>query len=178
MMKARGLMTGVLLATLLGGGVAAAQPKKPPAPEMKTKDFLNAAGESDQYEIQAGRTAAAESQDAGVRAFAQQMVDDHSRTSQALMQAASASGLPPPSKVLGGDQQKMLNALQSLKGRDFDKAYVTQQVMAHTSALVTEQGYAASGPDPNVRKAAQDAVPLIQHHLQMAQQMKAQMGGS
>ena len=46
-----------------------------------------------------------------------------------------------------------------------------QQVLAHVSALVVEQGYAAGGSDPNLRQAAQSAVPVIQRHLQMARQL-------
>jgi putative membrane protein len=165
-------IAGVTFAALLAGSAAHAQPA------MSSEDFASTAAQSDQYEIMAGRLAVAQSQDPRVRAFAQQMIDDHTRTSEGLVRAVEASGLPAPPNGLGGDQQRMLSALQSTKGINLDRAYVVQQVNAHTAALATEQSYAASGADANLRKAAQSAAPLIQHHLEMAQQMKGSIGGS
>ena len=139
---------------------------------MPARDFVQAAQASDQYEIDAGRVAIIQSQDPRVRAFARQMIRDHTKTSHALRQAALASGMTPPPMALSDDGEKFLSQLQSLKGPDFDKAYGTQQILAHQSALVVEQGYAATGSDANVKRAAQSAVPIIQQHLSMAQQMQ------
>jgi putative membrane protein len=165
-------LAGVVVLAVVGGTPAGAQPP------MSPRDFLSAAAQSDQYEIEAGRVALTQSENGRVRAFAQQMVDDHTRTGEALREAARASGLPPPPSAMSGDQQKMLSALQSMTGADLDRTYATQQVNAHTAALVTEQAYAAAGSDPNLRKVAQSGAPLIEHHLGMARQMKASLGGS
>jgi predicted outer membrane protein len=54
---------------------------------------------------------------------------------------------------------------------------MTQQVNAHVSALVTQQTYAASGDNGDLKAAAKSAVPLIQRHLEMAKQLKASLGG-
>ena len=145
-------------------------------PQMSAEDFVSAAAQSDLYEIDAARVVLTQSQNPQIRAFAQQMIDAHTKTSEALKQATMASGLPPPPMALSGDQRSLLGALQSLKGADLDHAYVTQQVNAHTSALVTEQAYAMSGSDANLRTVARSTTPIIQHHLEMAQQMMASMG--
>ena len=147
-------------------------------PPMSAADFLSAAAQSDLYEIDAAELILAQSQDPQVRAFAQEMVVDHTQTSKALAQAAHASGLAAPPMALSGDQRAMLGALQSVKSPDLERTYITQQVNAHLSALVMEQGYASSGVDPNLRNAARAAVPTIQHHLEMAQQMKGAMAAS
>jgi NAD(P)-dependent dehydrogenase (short-subunit alcohol dehydrogenase family) len=65
------------------------------------------------------------------------------------------------------------DALQRMKGADFDKADATQQVNAHVAALVTEQGYASDGSDANLRRAPQASVPVRQHHLEMARALQA-----
>jgi putative membrane protein len=164
-------------ATFLAAGLAATSVAAQPASPDPTKDFLQQAAGSDEYEITAGRVAVIEAQDPQVRSFAQQMIQDHTRTSQDLQSAATRSGREPPLKAMSGDQARMVLALQSLRGADFDKTYMTQQVLAHTQALVVQGGYARRGQDDNVRAVAQSTVPLIQGHLQMAQQMKAQLGG-
>lgn len=101
------------------------------------------------------------------------MIEHHSRTRADLAKAAAAAGAPAPPETVSGDQQRMLGALQSLTGPDLDRAYITQQVNAHESALVTQQAYAATGDSPPLKAAAAAAVPIIQGHLDQARQLKA-----
>jgi putative membrane protein len=164
-------MAAALVATL-GAGAAVAQTAIPPAPA----DFAMSAAQSDQYEILAAQDAIAQSQTASIRAFAQQMIQDHTRSSDDLRRAATASGLKPPPPAMSSDQAQLLSALQGLRGADFDKAYARQQVLAHTQALAVEQSFATGGADPNLRKLAQTGVPMIQHHLETAKQISAALG--
>jgi putative membrane protein len=144
----------------------------------QTREFVQAAAQSDQFEIMEAHTALAQATDPQVRAFAQQMIPAHQQTSASLTQAVTSAGLQLPKPGLGGDQSAFLAALQSQRGADFDKTYVRQQILAHRAALVVEQGYAASGDDPAIKQAAAATVPIITAHLQMAEQMLASMGGS
>jgi putative membrane protein len=158
-----------LLAAVLCGGSVVAQTVIPPA----TPDFAAGAVQSDEYEIQAAQDALAQSRNPDVRTFAEAMIRDHGRSQNEVRDAATASGLPPPPPAMNGEQAAMLSALQGLRLVEFDRAYARQQVLAHQQALAVEQSYASEGADPNVRRAAQTTVPMIQHHLKMAQQMKA-----
>jgi putative membrane protein len=79
---------------------------------------------------------------------------------------------------MSSDQASMLSALQSLRGADFDKAYARQQVLAHSQALAVEQSYAAAGTEADLKAAARDATPIIQRHLDMAQQLRTALGGA
>ena len=172
-MNGRSQLTMTLaLVGVLGAGEAFAQTKIPP----RVSDFAMSAAEADHYEILAARDAITQSENASVRAFAQEMIQDHTLASDDLNKAASASGLPPLPPALSSDQALMLSALQSLRGADFDKAYVRQQVLAHTQALAVEQSFANGGSDPNLRKVAQTAVPMIQHHLERAKQISVVLG--
>ena len=161
------------LALMAAAGAAIAQTAIPPT----AKDFALAATQSDQYEIVAGQVAITQSQNPTIRAFAMAMMDDHTRTMQNLSRAAMASGLAPPPPAMSSDQAAMLSSLQSLRGADFDKAYVNQQVIAHHGALAVEESYATAGTDMDLKAAAKVAVPIIQHHLEMAQQIKSALSG-
>jgi putative membrane protein len=143
----------------------------PPSPE----DFAMASAQSDAYEIAAGRVAEAEAQDSRVREFAKQMIQDHTKTSEALKAAVSKSGLPPPPNTPNTDQARMLYGLQSLKGQDFDREYIVQQVVAHQGALTVEEQYANSGGDANLKKAAASTLPMIRHHLEVIKQLHSSM---
>lgn len=164
------------LAALSMAAVAQPQSDKASKP-MSTVDFVTAAAQSDQYEILSSRIALISSKNPAVRGFAQQMIGDHTATSQALQQAAAAAGITPPPPGLGEGQARLLGALQGLNGSEFDKAYTQQQVLAHHQALVVEEGYATTGSDANIRKVAQNAVPVISQHLQMLGKIEAMVGG-
>lgn len=147
------------------------------AGSRQTREFVQAAAQSDQFEILEGQTAATQATSPKVRAFALRMIQDHTDTSRALQQAATQAGLEPPVMNVSADQSRMLNALQGLTGAQFDQTYMRHQALAHRSALVTEQAYAASGDTPPVRQAAASATPIIAAHLNMAEQMRSKLGG-
>ena len=158
-----------VLAIALAAGAALAQASPP-------KDFARTAAQTDQFEILEAQVVLAQSHDARVKAFAQQMIADHRRTREALKAAVSRSGLPSPPDGIDGEQSKLLYGLQGESGPDLDKLYAAQQVIVHQAALDLQQGYATRGPDANLRQAAASAAPIVQHHLQMAQQLKTAIG--
>ena len=164
----------VLVATSAGSLPGWAQTPIPPSP----KNFAMAASQSDQYEIQAARVAEVEGSDPRVRAFAQRMIRDHSRSNEELRQAAAASGMPPLQPGMSSDQAALLSSLQSLRGADFDQTYARQQTLAHAQADAVEESFASAGADPNLRKAAEAALPMIQDHLRSARKLRDQVGGS
>jgi putative membrane protein len=160
-------------AFLLTTPLAAQQPGS-----RQTRDFIQAAAQSDEFEIMEATTALAESQDFQVRAYAQAMIQAHQQTTTSLRQAVAKAGLEQPKPGLSGDQSMFLAALQSTRGADFDKTYVKQQVLAHNAALATEQGYATAGDVSIIRDTAASTVPIISSHLRMAEQMTDKTGGS
>ena len=173
MAKSR-LWGAIALAVIVGGHGAQAQTSIPPSP----KDFVMAASQSDQYEILAARVAAVQGQDPRVRTFAQEMIQEHTRLAEDLSKAAAASGLRPPEPGMSSDQAMLLSSLQSVPGPDFDKTYSRQQELAHAQAVAVEESFSTAGSDPNLRKAAQSALPSIRDHLKKAQQLRVDVGGS
>jgi putative membrane protein len=171
--KAGLCLSAVVLALGAVAGPAAAQPSP-----LSTRDFISAAQGSDQFEILAADTALAQTHDPRVRDFARRMITDHTATTEALRQAAMASGTPLPPRALSETGEKFLAQVQGQRGPDFDKTYAKTQVLAHQEALAVEQTYARTGSNPAIRAAARAAVPIIAEHLQMAEQLKSAVGGS
>ena len=168
-----GIWGAAALAFAVGCAGARAQTAIPPQPQ----DFAMDAAQSNQYEILAGYIAEIQGQDPRVHAFAEQMIRDHSRLSEELRKAVTASGLSAVPPSLSGDQSSLLGALQGLRGANFDKAYARQQVLTHTQAAAVADSFMTGGTDANLRKAAQSALPVIQDHLKMAQQLRTELGG-
>ena len=141
-----------------------------------TTAYVTAAGQSDEFEVQEGKMAESMGHSAKVRAFGRQMVKDHTKSTQMVMAAAQASGMPsmaPP--PLTADQQQMISQLQGTSGKDFDRTYVQQQMQSHQQALAVQQGYAQNGSDPNLKMAAGKIVPVVERHIQMLQSLQSGM---
>lgn len=148
-----------------------------PPGSRQTRDFVQAAAQSDQFEILEATTALAQSEDPQVRTFAQTMIEAHRQTSERLEQAVAKAGLEQPNPGISGDQSMFLASLQSQRGPDFDKTYIRQQVLAHQAALATENGYAGSGDETMIREVATAIIPTVNAHLQMAERMMTHMDG-
>ncbi len=133
--------------------------------------FMTAAGASDLYEIQSSRLAIDKSQNPSVKEFADTMIADHTRTTQAVADAAKKAGLSAPTPEMTPDQQQQVETLTSLTGHDFDVAYAEQQLPAHQKALLLMTNYAQNGDTPALREAARSAIPTIEHHLASLKQM-------
>lgn len=159
----------VAVAAAIAGAASAQSPGS-----RQTREFVQAASQSDTFEIMEAETALAQSSNPQVRDFAQQMIRDHQQLRQAMLDAVARSRLAPPNPGISGDQSMLLGALQSLRGKDFDQAYFKHQALAHHAALVTEQGYARDGDQAIVKQAAAAAVPTIGRHLDMAERMASQ----
>lgn len=143
----------------------------------QTRNYIDAAGQSDAFEILEAETALTQSSDPQVHDFAQQMIRDHGRLTDALGQATARAGLKSPPMGIGADQAPLLAALQSLRGAEFDRAYWQHQALGHRSALTTTQVYATNGDSSVIRQAAAASIPIIAAHLSMAEQMLARAGG-
>jgi len=172
------------MAFLIGSAIAlaACSTNRPPPPPVDLNNplmapgFLAQASSGDQFEIQSSQLALQMSQNAGVRGFANMMITDHTRMSQAMGAAAASAGLQPPAPALLPAQQASLDQLRATApGPTFDMAYQQAQISGHQAALTLFQNYVASGDVPAIRNAAAQAIPTIQSHLAAAQGLQVAM---
>ncbi|MDB5819134.1 MAG: hypothetical protein JWQ11_2774 [Rhizobacter sp.] len=176
-MRSRTLVCKVALGVSVAlMGLSASTARAQDAGSRQTREFLQAVANSDQFEIVEAETVLTQSTNPDVRAFAMRMLQDHRQHAQAVEDAAGRSGLKPPEMAMSADQAQWLGALQSVKGADFDRLYVRQQMLAHRSALAVVQIYADSGDHPGVRQLATSSLPLMSSHGDMADQMESKIG--
>lgn len=133
----------------------------------KTADFVKEAATSDMFEIQSSRLAVERTQ-GNVQSFANQMVTDHTKTTSDLQSLAPGANVPMPTQMTSS-QQKMLDKLKGLNGKDFATQYMDDQVSAHKSAVSLFERYGKGGDNTKLKKWADDTLPTLRHHLEMAQ---------
>jgi putative membrane protein len=139
-------------------------------------DCVIRAGAMDLYEIEAARLALQMSTNANVRAFAQQMINDHTNSTAQVAAAMQSINMNPPPPTLTIDQTARLNNLRTA-GTGFDAMYLADQVSAHQEALALHQACAANAGAP-IANVSAGLVPHIQGHLSQAQTLQANWRGT
>jgi putative membrane protein len=136
-------------------------------PPMTGKQFADTVAASDAYELAAAKLAQTKGTTPAIKDFAAMMLKDHTQSTAELKAAAAKSSITPSPK-LTEQQEANLATLRDATGADFDNAYKTQQVAAHTDALKALQGYQSGGDVPALREFAGKVAPIVEGHLQHA----------
>ncbi|HEY0204102.1 MAG TPA: DUF4142 domain-containing protein [Acetobacteraceae bacterium] len=132
--------------------------------------FINAAGPSGQFEIQASQAALQKARSSAVRAYAQQMIDDHTKTTQQLTTLAASKGATV-SQGLDPTQDRLLAALRTAGSGSFDRTYLNGQVTVHTATAAAFNDEVNGGQDADVKAFAQQNLPTVQQHLADARRL-------
>ena len=94
---------------------------------------------ANQVDIDAGKLASTKATDPEVKKFAQTMVTDHTGVNKQAVDLATKLGVKPEdndtAKSLASGGQANLANLKTLKGKEFDKAYVDHEVAYHQAVL-------------------------------------------
>lgn len=137
-----------------------------------TEDFVKEASMSDMFEIESSKLALQKGGDA-TKAFAQQMIDAHHKTTselKALLDGGKVKAVP--ATAMSDAQTKSLEELRGLSGNDFDEAYQDEQEDAHEDAVDLFKRYGSEGDNPDLKAWAAKTVPALEHHLKMAEDLE------
>jgi putative membrane protein len=137
-----------------------------------TADFVKEVAISDMFEIQSS-TLAQDKGNAPEKSFASQMVTDHTKTSTELKGLVSSGKVKADvPAALDSSHQSKLDKLKGESGKDFSSDFDSDQVGAHKDAVSLFQRYAKGGDNPDLKDWAGKTLPALQHHLEMAQDLK------
>ena len=134
----------------------------------KTADFVKEVAISDMFELETSRLATTQG-NAETKKFAEQMVADHTKTSNELKSAVGGNTATPIPNAMDSSHQQKLDRLKTMQGADFDREYRSQQVTAHENAVSLFKRYSSGGDDAKLKAWATQTLPALQHHLEMAQ---------
>ena len=151
---------------LTGGTVSTVEPAD--------KEFVSKAGMAGLAEVQMGNLALQKAQNAGVKAFAQRMVTDHTKANEELQQLATTKGLTLPTE-LAAEHKAGFDHLSSLSGAEFDKAYMQHMVADHEKAVADFQTAANGAVDADIKGYASKNLPVLQEHHKLAQETSGKL---
>lgn len=139
------------------------------------KQFLTTASQANYNEITFSKLALRKSQNPTVRAFAERMVQDHTRLGQEMQPYAQQWGITPANSLDSMHQQKY-DQLQGLSGADFDKQYMSDMTTDHVQAVDLFKSEEASTTLPKFKTTVRKGEHVVAEHLEMAKRDDAKLG--
>ena len=132
---------------------------------------------ADQIDIDYGKIALAKSKNKAIREFAQRMVTDHSAVQQSVIALAAKLGVTgedsPTSTGLKDGAVDITAKLNSLKGKEFDKFYIDNEVSYHKTVTdAVDAVLIPSAQNAELKSALQGAQPLFLKHLEHARMVQ------
>jgi putative membrane protein len=168
-----GALSGAVLYSTAAG--AAEQAAKPTDPQI-----AHIAYTAGQLDIDAAKQALEKSQNRDVRAFAQQMVNDHTTVNDQAMALVKKLDVKPEdnptSQSLSKEAEATRNKIGSLSGAAFDKAYMDNEVAYHkavNSAL--SDTLIPNAQNAELKALLQSGLGVFQAHQKHAEKLASQL---
>jgi putative membrane protein len=140
--------------------------------ENDKEDFAKKARESGQYEVTSSELAQEKSKRDDVKAFAAEMIADHTAAGKKLEQISAEAGVTTVEKGVG-QKTEYTDELEELqKAADFDAEYIDQQVTAHEDAVILFESYGQDGDDAKLKAFAAETLPTLKRHLEHVKKLK------
>ena len=154
-------------------GAALAQGAKPN--DAQIAHIAYTAGNID---IAAAKQALGKSHDKAVLDFAKEMVRDHTAVNDKALALVKKLGVTPQdnptSASLSSGAKAKLDEFAKLKGKAFDKAYVTNEVAYHKTVNgALETTLIPSAQNPELKSLLQTGLKLFQEHQHHAEMLAA-----
>jgi putative membrane protein len=137
--------------------------------------FVMKAASSGMHEVELGKLGVGNAAHPDVKKFAERMVTDHSKALDGLRVAAKTANIPLPEKMTP-EHQKEIDRFRTLKGADFDKAYMSHMVKDHEMGEALYSKAAKDLRDPGLKGFAEKTLPTVQEHLKHARQLNEKLG--
>ncbi len=188
------------LALVLGAGLAMAACKKsenygsdtgmaaatdtmaavPAAPAALTDaNIVYILDNANKLDSAAGSIAATKGTSADVRDFGKRMMRDHHalrKQGEDLAKKLKVTAEAPANDDSKAQYDKTMSTLNgAAKGKDFDKAYIDNEVTYHQAVLQTATTAMNAAQNAELKNLIQKAAPAIQAHYDLAESIQAKM---
>lgn len=133
--------------------------------------YVQNAAASDMFEIETSKLALEKAAKPSVKTYAQMIIDEHTKSSNELMAAATQAKLSGQI-AMPADKQAKVDALRGLSGAEFDRQYLADQRSGHQETLAKVNGYLAAAPAGPLKDHASKVTGVVQKHLNSLDKIK------
>jgi len=153
-------LPGAQGAGVQGAGAQGTTAQRPVSDEL----FAAAAASGGLAEVNISQIGLQRATDPELKRFSQQMVEEHTRMNQELMNLVSQKRIAIP-QTIDARAQFCAESLAGLTGQEFDKCYAKAQLVIHMDSVAMFEAEAKRGMDPDVKALASKALTHIKQHL-------------
>ena len=138
------------------------------------QDFVTKAAQGNSAEVALGQIVAGKTKNPAVKQFAQMMVKDHTAALNELQELAQSKNLNF-NDALPEDAQSLQTKFSSDTGTQLDKDYMDSMLEDHQKDLQEFTDQSQKAKDPDLKQWASKTLPILQKHLEKAQQIDARL---
>jgi putative membrane protein len=161
------------------GMAAAPAPAPAPAPTLTDANIVFILDNANMLDSAAGSVAAKKGTSADVREFGKRMMRDHHSLRKQGQDLAKKLGVTPTAPANDDSKAQYDKTMSTLngaaKGKDFDKAYIDNEVTYHQAVLQTATNAMNAAQNAELKNLIQKAAPAIQAHLDLAKSIQGKM---
>jgi putative membrane protein len=165
---------------LLGSGVLALFAAVGPASGAMSsadKQFMIMAARTDMIEAHEGQIAEQQAAKADVKDLGKTLVQDHTDDYMHLTALAAKTGVSIP-KGINVAKDRSIEELAHAKGAGFDRLFTRDEIADHKQALAAFKRESMRGKDSDVKAYASSMIPVLEKHLQKAEECAKSVNGS
>jgi putative membrane protein len=160
------------------GGASATTPKG----GLSDSNIVALLDEANKADSAAGAVALKKATDPDVKAFAKLMMADHHAMrvqGEALAKQLGVAPKPPERDPLAGYVRNEMDALKkTAKGAEFDRTYIDHEVSIHQAVLDFANQARVTTQTAELRDLIEKATPIVQKHLEQAQEIQKKLGAT
>jgi putative membrane protein len=165
-------MSALLCAAIFAGQVTAQQ-----NPKLSDPEVAHAAVVANKNDIGFAEIAKEKSKNADILKFAETMTNDHNAVINQAVALATKLGVTPMdnavSKQLNADAETTKKMLRSKSSKDFDKAYIDNEVGYHKAVISAVEGLLIpEAENKELKELLQAVVPALKTHLAHAEMVQ------
>lgn len=165
---------------VVSAGLVAGAAFAQPAAQPTDAQIAHIAYTADQIDVDAGKQALAKSKNTQVRAFAQEMVRDHTAVNEQALALVKRLGVTPQANPTSAALSSAATAkhaeLAKLNGAAFDRAYIQNEVAYHKTVNAALSGtLIPSARNAELKELLGTGLKLFQEHQAHAEQLAQQL---
>lgn len=151
---------------------------KAAAPAMTDANIVAEEHGGDSSEVAVAKYAETHASNPEVKAYARLLVADHSKGDKevtALAKKLSITPQPAAGDTTSTATANTLTRLGTLKGFDFDTAFVNHEIADHNADIAAAHSASAAAQAPEVKALVDKSLPELQKHLDRAQALSTKL---
>lgn len=135
--------------------------------DEKSREFMTKVTDAGMAEVQLAKMAQQKATIDAVKNFAAMLERDHTAVGDQVKTFAGQRNVSLPTAP-SADKQKMINDIEKMSGKAFDKDFISMMVKNHNDGISLFEDTKANASDVDIKNFADRTLPTLRMHLDSA----------